>query len=130
MARIELNFLGKPYPIRCQNGEEERVQQLASYVEERLERLAVHEQREGNSVNDTRLMMLACLVMADEVFELKMQRSRLGHPVEDRPFELPLEPATPTTADPQLETALETTLVAVVEDLAGRLEQLATKLAS
>lgn len=122
MARIELTFLGKAYPVRCADGEEDRVQQLASYVEERLERLATHEQREGNSVSDTRLMMLGCLMLADEVFELKAQRSRLGHPVEDKPAPVA---APATTLDPQVEQ----TLVAAVEDLAGRLDQLASRLA-
>lgn len=65
MAEINLNIDGRTYAVACDDGQERRLQQLGAYVDQRLKEVAG-----GGAVNKAQAMILASLVMADEVFDL------------------------------------------------------------
>ena len=63
MPTIEVLVNGRRHAVQCGQGEEARVRQLASYVDRRIAELA----RGQSQVGDARLMLMASLVVADEL---------------------------------------------------------------
>lgn len=70
MAEVSLNIDGRSYAIACDDGQERRLQELGSYVDERIRQVSG-----GGAVNKAQSMILASLVLADEVYDLQ---DRLG----------------------------------------------------
>jgi cell division protein ZapA len=77
MPTIEVLVNGRRHAVQCGQGEEARVRQLASYVDRRIAELA----RGQSQVGDARLMLMASLVVADELSdafdEIKRLRANL-----------------------------------------------------
>ena len=67
MAEVSLAIHGKPYGIACDDGQEERVTELGQYVDSRLREIA----SAGAASNDSHLLVLTALVMADEIYDLR-----------------------------------------------------------
>ncbi len=65
MAQVKMNINGRNYEIACDDGEENHVQQLGRYVDEKVTELAT---RIGQ-VGDTRLLVMAALLITDELSE-------------------------------------------------------------
>lgn len=65
MAEVNLAIDGRSYPIACDDGQERRVQQLGAYVDQRMKDVAI-----AGANNKTQALVLASLVLADEVFDL------------------------------------------------------------
>ena len=68
MKRIDVIIGGRGYPVACGEGEEDRVQAIAAYVDEKLSELR---QRVGQ-VPDQHLLVLTCLLLGDELLEARM----------------------------------------------------------
>ena len=81
MPTIEVLVNGRRHAVQCGQGEEARVRQLASYVDRRIAELA----RGQSQVGDARLMLMASLVVADELSdafdEIKRLRANLDSQV-------------------------------------------------
>lgn len=71
MAEVNLTINGRSYGIACDDGQERRVKDLAAYVDQRLKEIA----RAGAASNESHLLVLASIVLADEVFDLKDGRT-------------------------------------------------------
>ena len=67
MAEVKLNINGKIYPILCDDGQEERIQSLAAYINTRLKDIT----SAGAANNDNHALVLTSLILADEVFDLR-----------------------------------------------------------
>lgn len=65
MAQITVTINGRGYPVACNDGEEERIGELARYVDDKVKGFA----REFGPVGEARLLVLAALVLADELAE-------------------------------------------------------------
>ena len=65
MAEVNVMIDGRTYPVACDDGEERRIIQLGSYVDQRMRQVAV-----AGTSNKQQAMALASLVLADEVFDL------------------------------------------------------------
>ena len=80
MPTIEVLVNGRRHAVQCGQGEEARVRQLASYVDRRIAELA----RGQTQVGDARLLLMASLVVADELSdafdEIKRLRANLEEP--------------------------------------------------
>jgi cell division protein ZapA len=80
MPTIEVLVNGRRHAVQCGQGEEARVRQLASYVDRRIADLA----RGQTQVGDARLLLMASLVVADELSdafdEIKQLRAGLEGP--------------------------------------------------
>ncbi|MFA7275510.1 MAG: cell division protein ZapA [Pseudobdellovibrionaceae bacterium] len=76
MAEVHLMIDGRMYDVACDDGQEKRVQQLGSYVDQRMKEVSG-----AGSVNKAQNMVLASLLLADEVFDLneRMERSVKAH---------------------------------------------------
>jgi cell division protein ZapA len=67
MAQVAVAINGRSYSVACGDGEERRIEQLASYVDDKISSL---KSALGN-LGDQRLMVLASLVIADELWEAR-----------------------------------------------------------
>jgi cell division protein ZapA len=77
VADVTIYINGRSYNIACDNGQEGRVVDLASYIDQRLQQIS----RAGAAYNDAHLMVLTALVLADEVFELREAEEGSPRPV-------------------------------------------------
>lgn len=81
MAEVSVAIHGKTYGIACDDGQERRVQELARYVDVRLREIA----GAGAASNESHLLVLTALVMADEIFDMKQSRGAdVSVPGEER----------------------------------------------
>jgi cell division protein ZapA len=103
---LDISLLGRTYQIACAPGQEVRVQELARMLEEKM-RLAVTA-APGN-VGEIRLLLLAGLMLADDVLEAKAATTRAG-----------------TQLQSQINDE-EDVLIAAVEHLSERITALAAK---
>ncbi len=67
MAEVNLTINGRNYGIACDDGQERRVKDLGSYVDQRLKEIA----RAGAASNESHLLVLTAIILADEIFDLK-----------------------------------------------------------
>src|SRR5437762_13055544 len=75
MAQVSLTVNGRPFAITCDDGQEPRIQRLGEYVDAKVAEFA----RSVGQVGEARLLLLAALVIADELAEatdaLRQERS-------------------------------------------------------
>ena len=67
MGEVAVTVGGRRYPITCDDGQEEHVAALAAYVDQRASTLAAT----VGEVGEARLLVMASLVVADEVTEIE-----------------------------------------------------------
>ena len=65
MAQLEVTINGHAYQVACDDGEEEHLLNLADYVDRKIGDLA----KSLGQVGEARLMLMAGLVIADELAE-------------------------------------------------------------
>ena len=65
MAQVEVTINGRGYKVACDDGEEEHLLSLADYVDRKVSELT----KSVGQVGDTRLILMAGLVIADELAE-------------------------------------------------------------
>jgi cell division protein ZapA len=75
MAQVNLTVNGRPFAVTCDDGQEARIRQLGEYVDAKV----VEFVRSVGQVGEARLLLLAALVIADELAEateaLRQERS-------------------------------------------------------
>lgn len=103
MAEVTIEVGGRRYGVACRDGEEEHLLKLALLVDEKAEqvRTAV------GSANESRQLLLAALLLADELSDLR---------------------ASPTAASLGGSDSNDAALAAAIERLAGRVESVADAL--
>ena len=67
MAQVDVEVNGKTFRIACEDGQEERLIDLASMVNEKISDLA----DQVGQVGQHRLLVMAALVIADELVDLR-----------------------------------------------------------
>lgn len=77
MAEITLKINQRGYSMSCDEGQEERLSNLAQYVDSRLRDIAAA----GAATNDSHLLVLTSLVLADEVFDMREELTDLREKV-------------------------------------------------
>lgn len=66
MADVTISVHGKSYTINCDAGQERRVRDLGHFMDQRITDVA----KTGGVIAENQLLVLAGLMMADEIFEL------------------------------------------------------------
>lgn len=69
MALVSVRINGHSYTVGCDNGQERHVQAMAQQVERRVQRV-----RDMGFSGDARVLVLAALLMADEIQDLSGSR--------------------------------------------------------
>lgn len=106
MKTVDVSLLGRVYQLACAPGQEKRLHQLAAMMEEKM-RLAASTGQ--GAMGEIRLMLLAGLMLADDVLEA---RATQEHALRE------MERATVLEED---------VLVTAVEHLSQRITTLATR---
>lgn len=111
MAQVAVTINGRGYQIACDDGQEEHLRQLASYIDRRVAELVAA----MGQVGDMRLLVMVSLLIADELADAnaeltEIRRERESHQsVEEQVGHVAAE-------------AIET-LAVRVEEIAARLER-------
>ena len=71
MATVTVEINGRPYAVGCADGQEERVRILAKQFDVHVRQVA----GDVGHVGDIRLFLMAALVLADELHEVRMNGS-------------------------------------------------------
>lgn len=108
MASVNVSINGRDYQIACESGEEDRLSRLASYVDERVQELVLAVGQAG----DSRLLVMASLLIADELYEAQAALDR--HGIDDKTGE-----AGDANADG------DDRLASMIEAMADRIETIA-----
>lgn len=67
MGQISVTLNGRTYRLACGDGDEERAKELAEHVRSKVDTLV---SRHGQ-VGDARLLLMAAMMTADELFETR-----------------------------------------------------------
>ena len=73
MAQVSISINGKSYLLGCEDGGEAQLRALAGLVDERVRRVAA----DAAPLGETRLILIAALMLAEEVSDAKVQVARL-----------------------------------------------------
>jgi len=74
MGQVAVTLNGRTYTLRCADGEEARLIELAAYVTQRAESLA----GEFGPMGDDRLLFMTALLLADELWQARAGGLRLS----------------------------------------------------
>ena len=67
MGQVTVTLNGRSYKLRCGDGEEPRLLELAAYVDNRLGQLTA----QFGPVGDERILVMTALMIADDLFDAK-----------------------------------------------------------
>lgn len=67
MARIDITLAGRAYPIACDDGQEERVFEIARYLDGKLAEI----RGQVASASDTHMLVMVALLVVDELFDAR-----------------------------------------------------------
>src|ERR1700690_1059046 len=73
MAQVTATIAGRQYRLACEDGQEEHLHLLAKDLDERIEEL----RKKFGEIGDTRLTVMAALMVADELSEAARKIRRL-----------------------------------------------------
>ncbi len=74
MPQVSITINGRAYPVACDEGEEDRIRALARVIDSKVAGFA----RQVGQAGEARLLVLAALVLADELSEANEAARRLG----------------------------------------------------
>ncbi|MCW8835585.1 MAG: cell division protein ZapA [Rhodospirillales bacterium] len=115
MAHVSITVNARKYEIACDDGQEAHLRRLAEYVDKRVEELVAA----VGQIGDTRLMLMASLLLADELSDAYTANPGGGD--ENAP--------PPRDADALAALyAAEDQAAAAIGDLAERIEAIADKI--
>jgi len=66
-SKVGITLHGREYIIACDAGEEKKLASLVKLVDDKLNEIA----GQGTNASETRLFMLTCLLLADELIETR-----------------------------------------------------------
>ena len=128
MSEVNITLGGHSYGIACDPGQEQRVQHLGRYVEQRMAELA-----QGSGANNkAQLMVLTALLLADEVFDLKDHLHHVAN-TNQQPREVIKEVVKEVVKGPPVYQGLAPTeekeITEAISKLAAKVEKLSKKVA-
>jgi cell division protein ZapA len=119
MAEVNISINGRIHEISCDSGQEGRVVDLASYIDQRLQQIA----RSGAAYNDAHLLVLTSLVLADELFEAREKLAAASAVPAAAPAKGRKGEAGAVSANPEEEKAM----AQLLEKLAKRIDGIAAR---
>ncbi|MCK8785409.1 cell division protein ZapA [Roseomonas sp. NAR14] len=83
MGQVTVRVNGYSHPVSCEDGQEQHLLQLAAEVEIKVGKVKAM----GGQFGEARLLLLAALLLADDVHDLRVdvERARAGQPPLPRP---------------------------------------------
>jgi cell division protein ZapA len=71
VPRVDITLNGRRYPVACDEGQEDRVREIAAFIDGKLAEV----RRGAAGASDTHLLVMVSLLVCDELFDA---RSRLA----------------------------------------------------
>jgi cell division protein ZapA len=115
LAQVTVKINGYTYTVGCENGQEQHLLAMAAQVENRIDSIKAL----GGNSGEARLLVLASLLMADEIHDLRAELETL-RAAAVRQTKRDVKPAEPPAKDSELSRQLSR--------LATRAEQIAAGL--
>lgn len=113
MRRVDFTLNGRSHSLNCEEGQEQRLLELAAYVDARMQELTG-----GAAGHEVQNLIATSIVLADELMEARAQVKALrGGPM---PASAPAAAA--AAEGTKMATAVDT-LAKRIEDIAERLER-------
>jgi cell division protein ZapA len=116
MSQVSVTINGRQYRMACEDGQEDHLMALARELDERVARLRT----QFGQIGDSRLIVMAALMMADDVLEIGQRMKRLEQELAS------LQDARVAAADTTRMT--QAAIVAAFNSAAERIEGIAKKL--
>lgn len=116
MAQVEITINGRDYRIACEDGQEGHLTQLAAYLDSKVGELV----NEVGQIGDTSLMVMAGLLVADELSDTREELIAASRGVEERAQDIAAD------ARARAEAEVEARVAAQIDALAARIETLAS----
>ena len=113
-GRVSVTINGQNYPMACEAGEEDHIRNLATRIDDVAQQILAS----GATINESRLLVMVGLILADRLHEAEATNSTESPPPAPAPENTP--------ENNQNNEALS----ASIEALAERLEHLASRLDS
>jgi cell division protein ZapA len=110
VGQVSINIHGRHYQIACDDGQEAHLARLGRYLDERAEQLS----KSTGPVNDTLLLVMVSLMVADELADMSAEMENNAS-------------ATTAAARAARENA-EKAAVSAIEGMAERIERIAARL--
>lgn len=133
MSAVTIKINGRPYTIGCDPGEEGRVSELGNYIDQQVQKIALS----GGTATDSHLLVLASIVICDELFEYKdmlsntqNQYQAVSQKLEQVSAELEELKASMQNGSNECDNQAsvdEHELANIVSSLAGRIEDITSK---
>jgi cell division protein ZapA len=121
VSNVALTVGGRNYTVNCAAGEEDHIAQLGAMIDAKLTAMG------SGGQNETRSLLFAALLLADEVYELKSSGFAIPAPPSAASAEFPY-----ATPDPVGYAAADAPAFSIdperLEGIANRLENLAAHL--
>ncbi len=118
MAQVTVKINGYAYTVGCEDGQESHLQEMAAQVESRIDSIKAL----GGPSGEGRLLVLAALLMADELHDtsIELQTLRSGQ----KPAAAPAAQAATAAEKPDPRTTTRIAeLAKKAEDIAASIEQ-------
>jgi cell division protein ZapA len=115
MARVEIELNGRFYAVGCEDGQENRLREIAAFVDTRMRALA----GDRSNVSEPQTLVLTLLTLADQMFDLKAELARARTSGSKESAE----------GAASLPAATEERYASFVEALAARVDAVASRLA-
>lgn len=77
MTDVSVVIHGRTYGVGCDEGQEKRVRELGQYIDRRVKEIS----GAGGAATEAHLLMLGCLVLADELFESREAQQQMRNQV-------------------------------------------------
>lgn len=117
MAQVTIQVNSRAYTVACDDGEEEHLKSLAREIDHRVAELA----RSVGQVGDARLLLMASLILADEMTERAETADGLEQGLETLRLEQQRALERAERAEDTVAHVLEAT-IRRIEDIAARLD--------
>ena len=104
MSNVTLKIGGRQYAVACADGEEEHISELGQLIDDKIASMGP-----ASAQNESRALLFAALLMADELHEARNNRAKAAA-------------TAPSSSGPSLAE-----LVPALEQIAQRIENLATR---
>ncbi len=111
MAQLSLKLNGYAYTVGCEDGQEGHLRAMAAQVESRIARI----KSLGGQSGEARLLMLAALLMADELHDLTLDLAE-AHTGERALL-------APSPAEPAIDHDMLARLASRAEEIAAAMER-------
>ncbi len=118
MGLVSVSLNGRPYEISCDDGQEDHVAHLANVLDRRVSALS----ETVGQVGESRLLLMAGLLVADELVEARTELEILAS--RGAGAGLPAGSATASGAGPATDTDLAAAINGLAEQIEGIVESL------